>query len=174
MRERLDGPWRTGSFNASVLGAQSLWAGETRIEPPAVATMAMAAVARFCNSADDEITEAHFSAPEGLAQADLGPVGAAVIGLAKKAWEDLTSGPTGRLKPVPDVFLKQWQLSRPHLGYDVVLYDECQDADPCVADVVSRQNHAQLIAVGDSAQAIYGWRGAGDFLATVAARHRLP
>ena len=32
---------------------------------------------------------------------------------------------------------------------------------------------AQLIAVGDSAQAIYGWRGAGDFLARMSAGHRL-
>jgi hypothetical protein len=77
------------------------------------------------------------------------------------------------LRPTHDTYLKQWQLSGPHLDYDVVLYDEAQDADACVADVVSRQSHAQLVAVGDSAQAIYGWRGAGDFLATVAARHRL-
>jgi hypothetical protein len=70
--------------------------------------------------------------------------------------------------------LKQWQLSQPKLtGWDVVLYDEAQDADPCISAVVARQHHAQLIAVGDSAQAIYGWRGAGDFLARIEADHRL-
>ena len=72
------------------------------------------------------------------------------------------------------MYLKQWALSRPALaGWDVLLYDEAQDADPCIAGVVESQRHAQLIAVGDSAQAIYGWRGAGDFLARVDADHRL-
>ena len=76
-----------------------------------------------------------------------------VVGLAHKAWADLTAGPAGKLRPTHDTYLKQWQLSEPHLGYDVILYDEAQDADACVADVVSRQSHAQLVAVGDSAQA---------------------
>jgi UvrD/REP helicase N-terminal domain len=96
-----------------------------------------------------------------------------IIPLALRAWADLTCGPAGRLKPTHDVYLKQWQLSHPTLDFDVVLYDEAQDADPCIADVVEHQTHAQLIAVGDSAQAIYGWRGAGDFLARLDARHRL-
>lgn len=51
--------------------------------------------------------------------------------------------------------------------------DEAQDADPCIAGIVEAQSHGQLIAVGDSAQAIYGWRGAGDFLAKLGAAHRL-
>ena len=173
LAKRLEGPRRTGQFNASVLGAPSFGAGEVRLEPAAVATMAMATVARFCRSADAEVNASHFSAPEGLGDAYVEPLTDQVVALAQKAWADLTAGPAGKLRPTHDTYLKQWQLSEPHLGYDVVLYDEAQDADACVADVVSRQSHAQLVAVGDSAQAIYGWRGAGDFLATVAARHRL-
>jgi hypothetical protein len=173
LAKRLEGPRRTGQFNASVLGARSFGAGEVRLEPAAVATMAMATVARFCRSADAEVNASHFSAPEGLGVAHVEPLTDQVVALAHKAWADLTAGPAGKLRPTHDTYLKQWQLSEPHLDYDVVLYDEAQDADACVADVVSRQSHAQLVAVGDSAQAIYGWRGAGDFLATVAARHRL-
>ena len=173
LAKRLDGPRRPGQFNASVLGARSFGAGEVRLEPAAVATMAMATVARFCRSADAEVNASHFSPPEGLGAAYVGPLTDQVVALAHKAWADLTAGPAGKLRPTHDTYLKQWQLSGPHLDYDVVLYDEAQDADACVADVVSRQSHAQLVAVGDSAQAIYGWRGAGDFLATVAARHRL-
>ena len=162
-----------GSSTPRSSALASFGAGEVRLEPAAVATMAMATVARFCRSADAEVNASHFSAPEGLGAAYVEPLTDQVVALAQKAWADLTAGPAGKLRPTHDTYLKQWQLSGPHLDYDVVLYDEAQDADACVADVVSRQSHAQLVAVGDSAQAIYGWRGAGDFLATVAARHRL-
>lgn len=73
----------------------------------------------------------------------------------------MTAGRAGQLKPTHDVYLKQWQLSGPELtGWDAILYDEAQDADPCVADVIERQAHAQLVAVGDPAQAIYVDSGA--------------
>src|SRR5450759_3611353 len=119
------------------------------------------------------VTGRHFVPPEGLEPAAGQALATQIIPLALRAWADLTCGPAGRLKPTHDVYLKQWQLSHPTLDFDVVLYDEAQDADPCIADVVEHQTHAQLIAVGDSAQAIYGWRGAGDFLARLDARHRL-
>ncbi len=96
---------------------------------------------------------------------------ATVVAVAKRAWADL-SGPNGHLKPSHDVYLKLWQLSGPTLDYDFILFDEAQDADPAIADVVTRQA-SQLIAVGDSAQAIYGWRGATDFLDRVEAAHHV-
>jgi hypothetical protein len=51
-----------------------------------------------------------------------------IVPLALRAWADLTCEPFGRLKPTHDVYLKQWQLSGPVLDFDVVLYDEAQDA----------------------------------------------
>ena len=126
MAKRLDAPRRTGAYNASVLGAKSLVAGDLVFEPAAVATMAMVTVARFCRSADPAIGTAHFVAPEGLDAASSAPVAEAVVVWAQRAWLDLTAGASGRLKPWHDVYLKQWQLSGPHLNYDVVLYDECQ------------------------------------------------
>src|SRR5207248_1337744 len=49
---------------------------------------------------------------------------------AQRAWSDLTAGPRGNLRPTHDVYLKQWQLSRPTLtGWDVVLYDLCRRRD---------------------------------------------
>ncbi len=70
-------------------------------------------------------------------------------------------------------YLKLWQLSDPRLACDYVLFDEAQDANPVVAAVVDRQAHAQRILVGDSCQAIYGWRGAIDALARFPAEERL-
>lgn len=60
-----------------------------------------------------------------------------------------------------DVYLKMYQLSNPDLSalYDVILFDECQDANPVLLDIVTKQK-CQKIYVGDEHQQIYSWRGA--------------
>ena len=60
-----------------------------------------------------------------------------------------------------DIYLKKYQLTRPKLSmlYDVILFDECQDANPVILDIVIKQE-CQKIYVGDEHQQIYGWRGA--------------
>ena len=176
MRRRLNGPRMTGAQNAAALGITSPFGldAERVFRPAAVASWALGMVMRFCRTADPAITTRHFRAPEGLTPAEEKQIARYLLPLATKAWADLTGGDRGRLKPTHDIYLKQWQLSQPRLtGWDVILYDEAQDADPCISAVVERQGHAQLIAVGDSAQAIYGWRGAGDFLARMSAEHHL-
>lgn len=58
-----------------------------------------------------------------------------------------------------DTYMKLFQLSQPVLsGYDVVYLDEAQDSNSCLLDIFERQT-AQKIAVGDSFQSIYQWRG---------------
>ncbi len=57
-----------------------------------------------------------------------------------------------------------WALTRPVLPVDVVMLDEAQDSNPVVAQLVHQQVHAQRIAVGDSNQSMYEWRGACDAL----------
>lgn len=59
-----------------------------------------------------------------------------------------------------DVYLKLYQLSKPNLSnkYDVILFDECQDANPLLLDIITRQK-CQKIYVGDEHQQIYMWRG---------------
>ncbi len=113
---------------------------------------------RYCRSADTAIGSQHFVPPEGLSRDETAPLADHLLPFAQKAWADLTAGKNGRLKPTHDIYLKQWHLSRPQLDcWDVVLYDEAQDAGPRIADVVEHQDHAQLIAVGDSAQATFAW-----------------
>jgi len=176
MRNRLNGPRMRGADTAKILGVRGDFGFDAdRIFSVATqASLAMGMVARFCRSADVEITARHFLPPEGLTDDEAASLARHLVPLARRAWADLASGPKGRCHPTHDVYLKQWQLSKPSLsGWDVILYDEAQDADPAIAAVVEHQPHAQLIAVGDSAQAIYGWRGAGDFLHRVDAAHRL-
>jgi hypothetical protein len=84
---------------------------------------------------------------------------------AVKAWEDLqkVESPDSPVKFGHDHYLKMWQLQSPRIEVDYILLDEAQDANPVIASIVSQQD-AQIIAVGDRAQAIYGWRGAVDFM----------
>ena len=60
-----------------------------------------------------------------------------------------------------DFYLKYYQLSNPDLSsvYDFILFDECQDANPVLIDIVTKQS-CQKIFVGDQHQQIYSWRGA--------------
>lgn len=85
------------------------------------------------------------------------------------AWADLMD-PNGRLSYSPNDFLKQYQLSHPRIERDFVFFDEAQDANPVMAAILADQldfpNPPQLILVGDSAQAIYGWNGAIDAIAS--------
>lgn len=59
-----------------------------------------------------------------------------------------------------DTYLKLWQLENPKLeGFDCILFDEAQDANPVILDVIRRQK-CRKVYVGDSFQQIYSWRGA--------------
>jgi len=172
MRHRLNGPRVTSRQAAAILKAPGVALGDdVELSPSAVASMALRSVANFCHSPDPTITAAHFARPEAPEATDFSGLAATVVGAARRAWADLTS-PAGRLKPSHDVYLKLWQLSAPVLAYDFICFDEAQDADPAIADVADRQE-AQLVAVGDSAQAIYAWRGATDFLERLDAAERV-
>lgn len=90
-----------------------------------------------------------------------------VMELANQIWDDRTD----LFSPVlitHDTYLKMYQLSEPVLDYDVIFLDEAQDTSDCVIDIVMRQaKHAQIVCVGDSFQAIYGWRGAVNALGKI-------
>lgn len=77
----------------------------------------------------------------------------------RKAWDDLADTHVGFMRFTHDCYLKLWQLSRPKLPVDFILFDEAQDADPVMLAVVLDQK-AQQVWVGDRHQAIYEWRGA--------------
>lgn len=67
-----------------------------------------------------------------------------------------------------DAYLKAWQLTQPKLSYyDAILFDEAQDANPCMLNVVMTQTHCQKVIVGDRFQQLYAWRGAINSLKTL-------
>lgn len=64
-----------------------------------------------------------------------------------------------------DGYVKLWALSKPRLDsqYDFILLDEAQDLNPVLIGVMTNQG-CQTVAVGDTYQQIYEWRGAVDAL----------
>ncbi|MGW5408973.1 UvrD-helicase domain-containing protein [Streptomyces spiralis] len=126
--------------------------------------IALDAVTRYCHSADDEITPKHIPQYDGLTKKQArGELEKLVLPVARAAWEDLAREDSV-LNLTHDHYLKMWALSRPRIPTDVVLLDEAQDTNDVLSAVLLAQEHAQRIAVGDSAQQIYSWRGANDAL----------
>jgi F-box protein 18 (helicase) len=58
-----------------------------------------------------------------------------------------------------DGYLKLYQLSRPRLSYDYILFDEAQDANPATTHILLNQPCGKVF-VGDRHQQIYQFRGA--------------
>lgn len=176
LRERLNAPRMPANESMRLLGVMRspLMVNERGvIQPFTLMRLAMDTVRSFCYSADPAPARRHVPVVRGAEDPDSRAlVIDTVLPLARKAWADLCD-PRGRLRYEHDHYLKQWALTNPTLDYDYLLFDEAQDANPLVGGVVDNQGHLQRIAVGDSCQAIYGWRGATDYLTNMDADHRL-
>jgi hypothetical protein len=137
-------------------------------------------VRRFCASADAEL--GRDTAPVGrmlellridpdtatgadyrLARATLDEL----LPLARRLWQHM-SDPADDFPATHDVYLKVWALSGPRIAADFILFDEAQDANPAMLEIVRRQS-AQQVYVGDPAQQIYAWRGAVNAMDAIAA-----
>jgi hypothetical protein len=136
------------------------------LTPARAASIALRAVEMWCTTADPEVTRGHIAEPDNVAQA--------ILPVARKVWADVLSA-TGRIRVTNGHLTKVWALGRPDLTDAgtgprkppaVIMVDEAQDTAPVVEAVMMAQT-VQMIAVGDSAQAIYAWRGAQDFLAHI-------
>lgn len=175
LRARLNGSRIPAYQTARILGVNGmLRLGQDRlIAPHQLARIAMETAGRYCTSSDTELGYWHVPRVNGAEDpADRDALVKVVLPLARKAWKDL-SQPTGELRFTHDCYLKLWALTDPVLAADYVLLDEAQDSAPVVAKVFNQQKGAQKVAVGDSCQAIYGWRGAKDAMAGMRVDHRL-
>lgn len=145
------------------------------LHPGTQARLAKDMVLRWCHSDDPEITARHLPAVPGIddhqQRLDLGQ---RLLPAARRIWADATHT-SGSLRTEHDHYLKLFALAHGRWDADVVLLDEAQDSNPCVAGMIVRQHEAgaRVIAVGDSAQSIYGWRGAVDAMAAFPAEHRV-
>lgn len=171
-RHRLNGPRQPARRTAELLNMKTWLELSTKVAPARQARIALDAVAQFCYSADETLEAHHVPRQRGMTPDDHQALVHAVLPHARRAWDDIRDR-DGRLRFEHDHYLKIWALARPKLPFDLVMLDECQDSNPLVAQLVQDQAHTQQIAVGDSAQQLYAWRGAVDALSTWPADRRL-
>ncbi|WP_340152984.1 UvrD-helicase domain-containing protein [uncultured Marivirga sp.] len=86
--------------------------------------------------------------------------------IKKKTREFLAKMNSGEIAMTHDFYLKKFQLLKPQLKYDYILFDEGQDASPAMLDVFLQQKAVKVI-VGDTHQQIYSWRYAVNSLEMV-------
>jgi superfamily I DNA/RNA helicase len=145
--------------------------GDERSPERTAAFAVFQTVARFCHGGYDEITDWNVPREFKIKFADNEKVQAEVVEtlveVARAVWADMSSE-KGRLSITPDVVLKVYQLSKPQIPYDLILFDEAQDANGVMLALVNDQKRANIVFVGDRHQAIYGFRGAVNAMDKVA------
>jgi len=139
---------------------------DLNIMSPRNAAMVVETLGKFFCSTDSEIKSAHvFDGCTEKFQVQDEEVNL-VLGYSRALWRYMQDV-NHKSKMPPDAYLKMFALTSPILKdrsgrpYDIILFDEAQDANPVTAQIVRNQHaHATVVYVGDSHQSIYGFRGA--------------
>ncbi|WP_020375104.1 UvrD-helicase domain-containing protein [Sulfobacillus thermosulfidooxidans] len=155
-------PWmvlQAHPLSPSPPGAETLWAD-----------VIVRTLARYVASPDPVVGISHI--PLGAADwqgpfAWADPVHA--VRDAQRLWERMCDPQDLAVGMTHDGYLKRYALTQPKLPYDAILFDEAQDANPVILQLVTTQRQAQQIYVGDPYQAIYHWRGAVDAMQQIPA-----
>lgn len=175
LKDRLNQPRLPGRTTARILGipTNGFQHNDTVLADWVLASLVMEGVKKFCFSADREPNAYHVPKVDGLDEEANEQFKTFLAPFIRKAWADLTNK-SGKLpwNKTHDIYLKLWALTNPVLRFDFILFDEAQDANPVIEQVVRNQK-AQVVMVGDQCQAIYAWRGAKDAMAKFPAKHRL-
>lgn len=164
---RLNGPRQPAWKSGQALGiTRSIRIGDHEISHKTLSHTTLRTVTRFCQSADRALARHHVPHLRHLGStAELAQLADVVLPFAARAWADLQTPDRGVVRFEHDHYLKMWALTEPKLEADFLFLDEAQDTNPVLEQVFNAQrDRAQLVMVGDSAQAIYGWRGACDVM----------
>lgn len=79
---------------------------------------------------------------------------------AEAAWNEMVREDSRSILMPHDGYLKLFDLEDHMIaGYDGIVFDEAQDANPITLNILRRQKQ-EIVAVGDEYQSIYGFRGA--------------
>ncbi|MEU5181135.1 UvrD-helicase domain-containing protein [Streptomyces longwoodensis] len=143
-------------------------AGSRDLSPGGAATVAERMIQTWAKSADEEMQPKHITgAKTAQERRDLFD---AVKPLADRMWANLSDPTRGDadqdLTMDFDYIVKMWAVGGYKIDADTLFWDEAQDVNPVMEGVVRAaiDQGVQVVAVGDSNQAIYGFRGAADAL----------
>lgn len=164
---RLNGPRQPAWKAGQALGiTRPIRIGDHEISHKTLSHTVLRTVTRFCHSSDRALARHHVPRLRRLsANAEHAELTEVVMPFATRAWSDLQAPDQGVVRFEHDHYLKMWALTEPKIDADFLFLDEAQDTNPVLEQVFNAQrDHAQLVMVGDSAQAIYGWRGARDVM----------
>ncbi|MFG2134989.1 UvrD-helicase domain-containing protein [Streptomyces sp. NPDC048751] len=164
---RLNAPRRPAWQTGQALGiTKTIRIGDRDVTQKALSNATLRTVTRFCHTADETITHHHVPHLRGLEDTDLhNQLANHILPFARKAWTDLQHPDDGAVRFDHDHYLKIWALTQPRIDADFLMLDEAQDTNPVIEQIfLNQRDHAQLVMVGDSAQAIYHWRGAKDIM----------
>lgn len=114
----------------------------------------------FCRSSSTEISHRHIEAslPKWINRSEASELITYLTPKLQNLW-DMSIGQNYQFKISHDVYLKYWSLTDPVIPANTVFFDEAQDADPIMLNIIRKQQ-SQCIFTGDSYQAIYEFRGA--------------
>lgn len=173
-KARLGGPRVRPIDVANALGIEPFRVADRELSRSFLGSLVLRTISEFCRTADATIARSHVPYVDGLdTPNDDGTrsyghnrlLGLEILPYVERAWADL-QGTEGQLPFSHDIYLKLFQLSQPTLRADFILFDEAQDANPVILDIVGRQT-CQLVYVGDSNQQIYEFTGAVNALGRV-------
>lgn len=119
-------------------------------------------IQRFCQSDSQAINEHHVPRVAALTEDDQEFAYKWAPEIAADIWSQMID-PGADMPMGFDGYLKLWALGKPRLFADYIMVDEAQDLNGVLIGIV-RNQQAQVVAVGDSHQQIYEWRGARDAL----------
>lgn len=126
--------------------------------PSAKGYLILNTIRKYCYSSDRAFKPHHLPKLTVLDESRLDEMKQDLLENSQNIFNEMVD-PKGKIPITHDVYLKIWALSNPIINKDYIFFDEYQDSNPVIADVIKRQK-CQKIFVGDQFQQIYAWRGA--------------
>lgn len=140
------------------------------ITPLGRATLIRQTLDNWMNSADEQPEAVHVPVEQAMLAAEAagqvlsraGMLTEVIVRDTRQLVNDLLSGEKPLAMPL-DLCLKLYVMSKPKLPGDYILFDEAQDGNDLMMQLIRSQD-CQTIYVGDGYQSIYGFRGAVNIL----------